>query len=71
MSARKLWKVVQPDGTVTRPESLTKAYSVHVANARAAYRGGPDRFVRVFVDERDGRGWMLLERVDISQEVPR
>jgi hypothetical protein len=65
--ARKLWKVTC--GTLTfRPESKAKAYDIYVANCRGIRH--PDRvrdYAEVWVDERDGRGWQLYERVDLTQ----
>lgn len=73
--------VVLPDGSFKRPESRAKAYSIHVANARASYRcqverrrrhtwhPHPKSDVAVFVDERDGQGWRLHERIDLAAEV--
>lgn len=78
MTARKLWKVVMPNGAIERPESKVKAYGIHVANARAYYQQAaerhgrgmravrPLRIVEVYVDDRDGTGWQLYERVDLA-----
>jgi hypothetical protein len=68
VSARKLWKVTQIGFPDVRPESKVKAYDIYVANARATYRMGTwrGRYVEVYVDERDGRGWQLYERIDLE-----
>jgi hypothetical protein len=70
MSARKLWKVEQSGYRPYRPESKTKVYDIYVPNLRGRWimAGRPEalRYADVSVDERDGRGWQLFERVDLS-----
>ena len=78
--ARKLWKIVYGDGETDRPESKAKVYSLYLTNERVRYqtrveRCGVDhpraklrRFVEIWIDERQGRGWELYERVDLEAE---
>lgn len=64
---RTLWKVyagatvgnrhIQLD--VWRPESKVKAYGIYVENNRHTYD-----WSEVWVDERDGVGWRLYERIE-------
>lgn len=63
---RKLWKVVVGDSRdgmqmTFRPESKAKAYGIYVANAAGVYDQA-----EVYVDERDGRGWQLYERIQLA-----
>ena len=68
---RKLWRVTQgthggPEvdpRTERRPESMAKVYAVYLPNA--ARRRTHD-FMDVWVDERDGYGWRLYERVELA-----
>lgn len=65
---RKLWRVTQgwnagpsTDPTnIARPESMSKAYGVYVANNQ---RARTHDFTQVWVDERDGQGWQLYETI--------
>lgn len=68
---KKLWRVtcgwtyglkVDP-GSVQRPESMVKAYRIHVPNAHAAKTHS---FVQVWFDARDGFGWQLYETQQIE-----
>jgi hypothetical protein len=64
--ARKLWKVEIGDyeggiQMAARPESKAKAYDIYVANAAGVYD-----YAEVWVDERDGRGWQLYERINLA-----
>lgn len=69
---RKLWRTDWRDDASayrsTRHESQAAAYR-YVRNDAANYACNPDvrpRFTEVWVDERDGRGWQLYERVDLA-----
>jgi hypothetical protein len=72
--ARKLWAtqfVQVPGSEKRRHESKVMAYR-YVDNDRANWQCGALRspFVHVFVDERDGRGWKLYEKIDLSEGAP-
>jgi hypothetical protein len=67
----KLWKIRQKTKGCTyecRPESKVKAYR-WVRNELANWLCGavPTPFVEVWVDDRDGNGWRLYERVNLSE----
>jgi hypothetical protein len=73
MSAkRKLWKVTTATDTF-RPESQAKVYSIYIPNERVSWSlRNPElqaqtRDVHVWVDERDGNGWQLFEKINLSQ----
>jgi hypothetical protein len=81
---RTLWRVTQgfPGGqtdptTEVRPESKRKVYEIYVpnniANAQARTVTGDFgrrtySFTEVWVDERDGHGWQLYERIEHTRE---
>ena len=68
---RKLWRVTSgwtygrkiDPGSVVRPESMAKAYRIHVENA---HRAKTHSFVQVWFDERDGCGWQLYETIPVD-----
>lgn len=66
---RKLWSVrfpYVPGGCRDRPESKASAYR-YVRNHAANWDCGALRspILNVEVDERDGQGWRLYERIDL------
>lgn len=71
MSPRKLWKVQRGEvGTVHRPESQIKVYSIYVRNELGAWRAGvrpADDEVIIWVDERDGAGWCRFDVIDLNE----
>lgn len=74
-SKRKLWK------TLSQAKAVDLALSEHQESGAAVYRwvqvqagrwhGGDlkDPFVVVYVDERDGRGWQIYDRIDLREIV--
>lgn len=70
MSARKLWatRIDRIPGEYRRHESKAQAYR-YVENDVANWLAGALRsqYVTVYVDERDGRGLQVYERVDLEQ----
>ena len=68
MSTRKLWKVTWPEVPTAgrRPESKAAAYR-YLAGLAVDWQCGALRspLLNVYVDERDGRGWRLYERIDL------
>lgn len=70
MSKRKLWatKFELPGDPMTRHGSQAAVYR-YVENERANWAGGALRTKRltVYVDERDGRGFVAHERIDLSE----
>lgn len=73
MSKRKLWCTEFTDSATprVRHESRAAVYR-YVEAQRANWQCGALRFHRlnVRVDERDGRGWRLYERIDLSEATP-
>jgi hypothetical protein len=72
MMARKLWKITWPEvpRSVERPESQAAAYRyvrAQAANWQCDALRSP--LLNVYVDERDGQGWQLYERIDL-RELP-
>jgi hypothetical protein len=65
---RKLWSTTVV-GNRRRHESRAQAYR-YVENDRRNWLAGAlrDSVVNVWVDERDGRGWQLYERIDFAGE---
>lgn len=73
MSARKLWatKWTQiPGATHVKFPSKVAVYR-HLDRMRETWSKGHLRsqHVAVYVDERDGRGWQLYERIDLDNPV--
>lgn len=79
VTARKLWKTVQgwktSDGvehdknTEARPESKAEVYDICVWNFARDPRS--HNVIDVFVDERDGAGWELYERISLADYYDR
>jgi hypothetical protein len=71
VSKRKLWSttVDAVEEARRRHESRAEAYR-YVDNDRANYLAGALRGSRVtvWVDERQGRGWQVHERIDFARE---
>lgn len=77
---RKLWRVSTSDGlpvSALAMESQVKAYRFienerrnWLARRDALGAGSRCSVVTVWVDERDGRGFRLYERIDFASEVP-
>lgn len=71
MSKRKLWKITGQfsQEQLYRPESKVMAYR-YIDNDRANWQAGALRspYRTVWVDERDGRGWQVWERIDLREE---
>lgn len=79
---RTLWKVTQgftngldvDPSTEQRPESKAKVYAIYVPNnvngalAKQHLGQGCHDFTTVWVDERDGKGWQLYERIEHERE---
>lgn len=70
---RKLWSTTVdavPAASRRRHESRASAYR-YVENDRRNWLCGALRGSRVtvWVDERDGRGWRMYERLDFAKEV--
>ena len=68
---RKRWSTTTIPGATRRyHESKAEAYR-YVTNDRANWQAGALRspIVRVWVDDRDGTGWHLYERVNFAEEV--
>lgn len=74
MGTRKkanLWKVIhrrKGGQWVERPESKAKVYRYIEAEVANWLCGAlPDPYVEVWVDERDGHGWRLYERINLDE----
>lgn len=68
MSVRKLWKVTWPELPIPgqRHESKAAAYryvDAELANWQCGGMRSP--YLNVYIDERDGHGWQLYERIDM------
>ena len=61
--------------SVQRPESMAKVYSIYIPNnvavAQSRRQRGQDAYdhTDVWVDERDGRGWQLYERIQHATDI--
>lgn len=66
---RKLWatRFDRIPNEYRRHESKVQAYR-YVENDRANWACGAlvSQYVTVYVDERDGHGWQVYERIDLS-----
>lgn len=68
---RKKWgvKLVQPDATIATYYTQVNAYRYVQSLAFHSRTEGPlvtAREVEIFIDEREGRGWELFERVNLA-----
>jgi hypothetical protein len=70
-AARKLWMTDWPEITLLDPRDrhTSKAATYRFVDRQAQARRRGERAsnrVDVYVDEQDGRGWQLYERVDLD-----
>jgi hypothetical protein len=75
MSKRKLWSTEFTDAEVDRNyyrHTSESAVYRYVREQRAEYRAGTlsCRRLLVRVDERDGHGWRIYERIDLGDGLP-
>lgn len=67
---RKLWKTSYPkiDGTERRHKSVRDVYEYVRGEAELFKRGSlSSPRLNVYVDERDGNGWILFEDVNLEE----
>jgi hypothetical protein len=68
---RKLWSTTNGHNPITRRRHETRAAAYRsVHNDATNHAAGIARYAttQVWVDERDGRGWQLFERIDHAAE---
>jgi hypothetical protein len=76
---RKLWKITDEAKRCARPESRVKVYDIYLRNWRGEYQfvlaypgsyradeANRRRHVTVWVDNRDGYGFQVHERIDLA-----
>lgn len=71
---RKLWSTRFPRIVSDRQSHPSKpAVYRYVADAATRWQGGQLRsqYLTVYVDERDGRGWVTYEHIDLDELAKR
>jgi hypothetical protein len=70
MSTRKLWSTTMLAAYRQRHESRAAVYR-YIGEQERHWLAGVLRspLITIWVDERDGRGWQLYERIDLRERV--